>query len=73
MLSLATLMTSKLDQVTITDKGKLYTLLYAPVIRVEAVTILSKRVREISIQSRLELMRRLGLQSHQRHLDHLYC
>ena len=46
---------------TITDKGNLYTLLYAPIITyliivgVEAVTILSKRVREVNIQTRLKL------------------
>ena len=47
---------------TITDKGKLYTLLYAPIITsylvivgVEAVAILSKTVREVNIQTQLEV------------------
>ena len=46
---------------TITDKGNLYTLLYAPIITylviigVEAVAILSKRVREVNIQTQLRV------------------
>ena len=47
---------------TITDKGKLYTLLYAPIITsylvivgVEAVTILSNRVRKVNVQTQLKV------------------
>ena len=60
MLSLlSTVMTSKLNQLTITDKGKVYTLSYVTIIDtslvgVEAVTILSQRVREVNIQTRLK-------------------
>ena len=46
---------------TITDKGKLYTFIvcsnynYLVIVGVEAVTILSKRVREVNIQTQLEI------------------
>jgi len=51
--------TSKLDQFTITDKGKVYTLLYAPnitsylvILGTEALAILSNRVSQINVQTR---------------------
>ena len=61
VITIATLLTSKLDQLTITDKGKVYsyTLLntiivtiYLVIVGAEAVAILSNRVRQINEQTR---------------------
>ena len=60
VLPLATLTASKLDQLTVTVEGKVYGLLYAPVsyayfviIEQQAIAILSNRVRQINIETRL--------------------